>query len=206
MTRNFTGILVDYYKHGIIEEVKECDHVNPGEIHYLSHKVVYRTDKETTKTRIVFDASAKNGHEPSLNDVLYSGQCLLLYLFDILLRFRIVKIALVADIKQAFLQIEINEKHRDYLRFLWYKDVFTDNPILTIFRFARGLFGLTSSPFLLSATVRYHKSQYKEVYPRTDLIQKFLRDSYVDDSTTSFHDLETATEFYNKIKRYMLDA
>ena len=55
----YNGILVDYYKHGIIEEVKECGHVNPGEVHYLRHKVVYRTDKETTKTPIVFDASAK---------------------------------------------------------------------------------------------------------------------------------------------------
>ena len=74
LKREYNGILVDYYKHGIIDEVKECDHINPGEFHYLSHKAVYRTDKETTKTRIIFDASAaKNGHEPSLNDVLYSG-------------------------------------------------------------------------------------------------------------------------------------
>ena len=59
---------------------------------------------------------------------------------------------------------------------------------------------------MLSATVRYHMSHYKEVYLGTDLIQTFLRDSYVGDSTTSFHGLDTATEFYNKIKRYMIDV
>ena len=36
--------------------------------------------------------------QPSLNDVLHSGPCLLLFLQEILLRFRIGKIGLVSDI------------------------------------------------------------------------------------------------------------
>ena len=44
-------------------------------------------------------------------------------MYNILLRFRAVKFGLVADIKQAFLQIEITEDHRHLLRFLWFKNI-----------------------------------------------------------------------------------
>ena len=60
--------------------------------------------------------------EPSLNDLLYSGPCMLPFLYDILLRFRISKVGLIADIKQAFLNIGIADEHRDFLRFLWFSE------------------------------------------------------------------------------------
>ena len=71
----------------------------------------------------MFDASSKRGNELSLNECLYSGPCLLPSLYDILIRFRIGKIGIVADIQQAFLNVEISNKHRDYLRFLWFSDI-----------------------------------------------------------------------------------
>ena len=80
-----------------------------------------RSDHDTSKLRIVFDGSAKMRNEPSLNDKLKRGPCLLPYLFDILLRFWTGKIGLVGDIKEAFLQIEIAEEHRDFVRFLWFR-------------------------------------------------------------------------------------
>ena len=45
-----------------------------------------------------------------MNNILEAEPCLLPYLLDIFLRFRT---AVVADIKQAFLQIEINENDRN---------------------------------------------------------------------------------------------
>ena len=59
--------------------------------------------------RIVFDASAKYDDEKSLSEPLDKGPCLLPYLFNILSRFRVVKIALIGDIKQAFVQICIEK-------------------------------------------------------------------------------------------------
>ncbi|XP_068690782.1 uncharacterized protein [Montipora foliosa] len=43
-------------------------------------------------------------------------------LFDILLRFREHEVALTADIEKAFLNIEIDPEHRDFVRSLWVKD------------------------------------------------------------------------------------
>ena len=123
---------------------------------YMPHTAVICLDKDTTKVRIVFDASSKNGKHPSLNDCLYSGPCLLTLLFDILVRFRLHKIAIISDIKQAFLNIGISPSDQDYLRFIWFDDVFSQNPKKIMFRFKRIVFGLTCSPFLLNATIREH--------------------------------------------------
>lgn len=52
----------------------------------------------TTKTRTVFDTSAKNGDEKSSNECLYSGLLLTAELFGILFRFRAFNMAVVCDI------------------------------------------------------------------------------------------------------------
>ena len=87
-------------------------------VYYLPHRPVIGNDRETSKIRIVFDVSAKFKNEKSLNNVLVPQPCLLLLLFNILFRFRTGKIRLTADIKQAFLQIEVTPEHRDFLRFM----------------------------------------------------------------------------------------
>lgn len=56
-----------------------------------------------------------------MNDVLYAGPNLNPSLSDILIRFRVHNVAIMSDIEKAFLQIELAEKERDALRFLWYQ-------------------------------------------------------------------------------------
>ena len=99
---------------------------NTSYVYHLPHRAVVRDERETTKVRLVFDASAKYKRFPSLNELLDPGPCLLPHLFDILFRFRLGKIVLITDIKQVFLQIQIDTEHQDFLRFLWYNDIRTD--------------------------------------------------------------------------------
>ena len=114
-------------------------------------------DKDTTKLRIVYDASARSGRNtPSLNDCLYAGPPLSPLIYDILLRFRVHKVALTADIEKAFLNVSVHPKDRDYLRFLWIDDITSLHPKLQVYRFARVAFGVSSSPFLLNASIRHH--------------------------------------------------
>ena len=105
-----------HHKDNIIEVVNTAGEV--GKVFYLPHRAVVRTDR-LTECRIVFDGSAKD-IGPSLNENLYTGPCLLTYIFNILVRFRMFRIGLVSDISQAFLNIAIAKEHKDYLRFLWY--------------------------------------------------------------------------------------
>ncbi|GFS80528.1 uncharacterized protein TNCV_3179081 [Trichonephila clavipes] len=94
-------------------------------IFYLPHKAVIRTDKTTSKLRIVFDASSHAKSQLSLNDCLHTGLNFIPNLFFLLIKFRVNPIAFVADIKKAFLIIEIDEttiKH--HLK--KYVDIFPD--------------------------------------------------------------------------------
>ena len=114
----YDEIFKEYEKTGIIEQVPSSELVaEVGKVHYLPYRPVMRADKTTTKIRAVFGAWCKvNG--PSLNECLYSGPNLITKIFDILIRFRFNIIAIMADIKQAFLNVAISPEHRDYLRFL----------------------------------------------------------------------------------------
>ena len=69
--RECFSTIQDQIQQGIIEMVdpsKEC----PDDIHYLPHHAVVWRDKETTKVRIVYDASARSDG-PSLNKSLCAG-------------------------------------------------------------------------------------------------------------------------------------
>ena len=100
---------------GIVERVEEDGAGEVGEVHYLAHHPVVRQDKQTTKVRVVYDASAKKNGGPSLNDCLYSGPPLSETIADVLVRFRCHKTALVGDLKKTFLMISVAEDDRDAL-------------------------------------------------------------------------------------------
>ena len=132
--------------------------------------------------------------------MICSGLCLLPLVQDIL-RFRIGETAVVADIQQAFLQISIAEPHRNLPRFLWLEDI-NNSDVIKTFRFARVMFGLTCSHFLLYATITAHVE--KHLGENTEkLLLQFLRYLYVDDTATSFNDLTKATEFYHLTKNIL---
>ena len=120
-------ILKEYLKNlknDIIEKVEEKnDDTGLGNMHYLPHRPVIKPNPETTKVHIVFDTSAHVKNEPCLNDILDPGPSLIPLIFDILLRFSTGKISLIADMKQAFLQINISKEHRDFLRFIWFENL-----------------------------------------------------------------------------------
>ena len=204
LLKSYDDIIKDYLVNGIVEEANNIPEV--GYTNYLPHRAVIRNDKETTKVRIVYDASARFKNEPSLNDFLDPGPCLLPFLFDILLRFRTGKIALISDIKQAFLQIEIAPEHRDFLRFLWYDDVYKSDPEFISLRFIRVMFGLTCSPSLLSRTIKAHLEKYLKFDDIKLYIEKLLRNLYVDDSVNSFDSINDCITFYNVAKSSLIDA
>ena len=89
---------------------------HPSRIHYLLHHAVVRQEKETTKVRIVDDASAR-AQGPSLNDCLHTGPKFNQKILQILLLFRSFPVAWTAHIEKAFLMISMSPNYRDALRF-----------------------------------------------------------------------------------------
>ena len=83
--------------------------------------------------------------------------------------------------------VHMNETDKDVLRFLWVNDVDKAEPKVITLRFTRVVFGLSSSPFLLNATIKHHIEQYEQCDP--DFTRKFIESIYVDDLTSGDSDV-----------------
>ena len=178
-----TGRLEEY--HQIMQEQLAKEILEPvpnhpmGEvIHYIPHQAVIRENAATTKMRIVYDCSARaNDQSPSLNDCLETGPPLQPLLFDTFLRNRMRRFCITGDIQKAFLQVRVHEQDRDAQQVLWY-DNLPDRKV-TEYRFTRVMFGATSGPYILGATLQKHIKGYKEEFSAT--AQALMEDTYVDD-------------------------
>ena len=146
-----------------------------GQVHYLPHHPVIRKGKQTTVITVVYDASARQGGGPSLNECLTP---LTENIADILLRLRSQKVALVGVIEKArFLIISVAKD--DLLRFLWVDNINKERPEVITLRFTRVTFGVSSSPFLLNATLKHHVARFEIEEP--EFVQRFLQSLYVHD-------------------------
>ena len=192
--KQYNSTIQDQLEKGIIEPAPE---ETKSTTHYLPHHGVVRSDKTTTKLRVVYDASSKTSG-PSLNECLYKGPKFQQLILDLLIRFRAYKIAVLADVEKAFLMIAVDEKDRDVLRFLWVDDVTKDEPEIRAYRFTRVVFGVSSSPFLLNATVRYHLESFRGT--NETVVEKLLKSTYVDDIISGADTIDEAFELYTQAK------
>ena len=193
----YDSLIKDQFQKGVIEKVSDETTNQSSKVYYMPHHTVMREDKKTTKLRVVYDASAK-ADGTSLNDCLYAGPKYDQNIFGIILRFRLHRTALVADIEKAFLQVSVIEKDRDALRFLWLDDVNKSEPDIVSFRFTRIPFGVTSSPYLLNATVQHHLNRHSTEFP--DVVQEISRSIYVDDVAFGADNDDLAYELYSTSK------
>ena len=102
LLKEYDEIVRDQTKKGILEDVDPNAPTVVSKTHYLPHHPVIRDDKDTTRVRIVFDASAKvTPNSPSLNIVLHLGPSLIPKIVDILIRFRWYRVPLIGHIDRG---------------------------------------------------------------------------------------------------------
>ncbi|GFQ74539.1 integrase catalytic domain-containing protein [Trichonephila clavata] len=194
--QQYREIIRDYTEQGIIEEVKTeiTDNELNRPVYYLPHQAVRKEGRLTSKTRIVFDAGSHQNNELSLNYCLWPGINLNPNLLGVLINFRLNAVAFCSDIKQAFLQICLANEHKDAVRFLWSDDEPSAHkkPKLQVYRFNRVNFGVSSSPFLLAATIRHHIEKYKQEFP--GIVELLDRSFYVDDLISGGNEFEEALQ------------
>ena len=171
----YNAIIHDQLREGIVEE---ADMPASGKEFYIPHKAVVRENVESTKMRVVYDASAKaHSSAPSLNDCLEVGPPLQNKLWKVLVRGRFHPVAFAGDIHKAFLQVRIHVQDRDALRFHWLEA--KDPQRIRTYRFTRALFGLGPSPFLLGGVIQQHLNTCRDEHPKC--VEEIERELYVDD-------------------------
>jgi len=174
--------------------------VPPDELHtatnatyYMPVHGVFKATSSTTKTRPVFDASASTSTGASLNDCLLVGPNLYPQLADILLKFRIHTVGLSADISKMFREIRLDPDHYNYHRFL----LRDEHGAIQDCRMERVTFGVASSPFLATQTLRFVADTHKAEFPRAaELIHTTF---YVDDFVSGARDSAEATAIQQEL-------
>ena len=190
-------IIQQQLSEGIIEKVTDdtpCDEAGP--ICYLPCRPVVRKTATTTKTRLVFDASATENRDcASLNESIEVGPPMQNLLWDIVIRNRFYPVAVLGDMKQAFLQITIREASRDALRFHWFDH---ETGEIAIYRFCRLPFGLGEAPFILGGTVKEHLNSEKSAgIAPVETLEKIDEEIFMDDLTSGEFTIEDAKKAEN---------
>ncbi|XP_043225627.1 uncharacterized protein LOC122383367 isoform X1 [Amphibalanus amphitrite] len=193
----YDGALCEMEGAGVITEVPVEELVTQNPTFYLPHRPVVKESSTSTKVRPVFDASARGPNGVSLNDCLEVGPCLLPNLLEVLLRFRRWPFAVTADITKAFLQVGLSVEDQDTHRFLWDCD-----GRVRVMKSQRVIFGVSSSPFLLNATIRHHLS----LYPDSPAIREMRENFYVDDLLSGANSESEASALLSEAQRVMRDA
>ena len=87
---------------------------------------------------------------------------------------------------------------------LWFDDPFGEAPEIIVFRFNHVAFGLSSSPFLLNATLTHHIMVYES--EDSEFVQKLLQYLYVDDIISGDSDDIGVYKLYVKSKSRLAEG
>ncbi|KAM4037007.1 uncharacterized protein ACNLHF_015817 isoform 1-T1 [Anomaloglossus baeobatrachus] len=179
MELHFFAFMDKIFKNGHAEVAPPLKENN--ECWYLPTFGVYHP-KKPGQIRVVFDSSSRY-QGLSLNDVLLTGPDLNNSLIGVLIRFRKEAVAITADIQQMFHCFLVNEEHRDFLRFLWFRDNEPTKDIVE-YRMKVHVFGNSPSPAIaIYGLKRSVQGSEKDV--DEDVKQFIERDFYVDDGLKS---------------------
>ena len=123
LAEEYGGQIKDFINRGVISKMTD-EEIKENPIGYvIPHNFVHKPGSATTPLRVVTNSSYKSHKSGlSLNCITMKGPPSLNSLINVLIKFRGFKFGLVADIAQAFLNIRLLEKDRNYVKFIWFKN------------------------------------------------------------------------------------
>ncbi|XP_043206628.1 uncharacterized protein LOC122372981 [Amphibalanus amphitrite] len=199
---DYDAVFKDYLSKGYMKKLEGEDRMTAEEDGwFLPHFPVIRSDRVTTKLRVVYDAAA-SFRGRSLNSQLYTGPSMCNDLIEVLLGFRRHPIALTGDVKEMFLQVKLPEEDQKYHRVLWRNG--DEEREVDVYEASRWLFGNAAAPFAAQFVVKQNAEIHAEKFP---LAANVVNDSfYMDDAITSFEDVEAAVEARKQLTDLMAGA
>ncbi|XP_054091719.1 uncharacterized protein LOC128923482 [Zeugodacus cucurbitae] len=173
--------------------MKEVEKIGQGK-YYLPHQAVIKKESTATKLRVVFDASAKTTNGYSLNDVMLIGPRLQKDIVDIIVKWRMWRYVMSADVEKMYRQIKVREEDQEYQYIIW-----RENPQEKIkeFKLTTVTYGTVAAPFLAVRTVHEIGNIYcKDNKNVHDVIKN---DFYMDDLMTGGHTIQDCKELREKL-------
>ena len=120
-------------------------------------------------------------------------------LVSVLLRFRTHRITLMADVEKMFLQIKVDERDQDTLRYPW-RDLKSDEPA-RVYKLQRLAFGVNCSPFLAIAMVQSHAKKCSKDF--RDVSREVLSNMYVGNCLSGADDVEAMVKLQQSLDNMM---
>ncbi|XP_028169269.1 uncharacterized protein LOC114359184 [Ostrinia furnacalis] len=197
LREKYSEVMQEYIDLNHMELVPDDQVDNPLAI-YLPHHAVIREDRETTKVRVVYDASCKGKNNMSLNDNLLVGPTLQSELRHLVRRWRTYPVCLTSDIAKMYRQMKISESDVDFQRILW-----RDNPETKIkhYRMLRVTFGTASAPYLAVKTLQQVAIDEGGSYPMA--AERVFRDFYMDDLLTGCQTKEEGFQIFKEMNELL---
>ncbi|XP_055591539.1 uncharacterized protein LOC129743526 [Uranotaenia lowii] len=189
----YSEFMSEYLALGHMEEVSAL--IDEG--YYIPHHAVFKESSSTTKTRVVFDASAKTTTGISLNDTLLVGPTVQSDLVSILLRFCTHQVALTADIPKMYRQVKLHQDDCKYQRILWYNQAGER----TIYELQTVTYGVASSPHHATQALLQLAADDGEQFESAARVVSM--DSYIDDFLTGGKTVEEVINIYNQLTQLL---
>lgn len=164
---------------------------------FIPHHCVQKPTSTTTTLRVVFDASCKTSSQRSLNDILLVGPTIQDELYMLLIRFRLYRFAITADIVKMYRQVLIDPCDRRLQYILWRN---SEEEQIRTYELNTVTYGTAAAPFLAIRTLHFLAEQYALEFPLGS--QKIKDSFYVDDflcGADSSHELSKIKEEVSEI-------
>lgn len=189
----YTEFMNEYRQLGHMQEVSD----NPDRGYFLPHHAVYKESSSTTKTRVVFDASAATTTGVSLNDTQLVGPTVQSDLITLILRFCTHQVVLTADVPKMYRQVQVHPDDRQYQRIVW----LNDKGELATFELTTVTYGCSSAPYLATRSLIQLAADEGEDFPLAARAVK--KDSYIDDFITGGRTAIEVVQMYEQLKEML---
>ncbi|XP_067216891.1 uncharacterized protein [Linepithema humile] len=177
LRKKYNAFMDEYLDLGHMSEV--LDKSAAKYTYYMPHHAVTKLESETTKTRVVFDASATTSSGLSMNNLQMCGPVIQNDLFSIIVRFRKHQFIISADIAKMYRQVWIIPEQRALQPILWRRD---PNESIKTYELNTVTYGTTAASFLAIRSLGQLAINNKDKFPNESKI--ILNDFYVDDLLT----------------------
>ncbi|XP_075170134.1 uncharacterized protein LOC142242443 [Haematobia irritans] len=183
----YVSFMKEYEDSGHMSLVKNPKLHEPH--YYIPHHCIFKPNSTSTKLRVVFDASCPTSNHKSLNEILMVGPTIQEELFLLLLRFRLYRFALTADIVKMYRQVLIDQRDRRFQYILWRH---SNQDEIKTYQLNTVTYGTSAAPFLAVRSLYYIAD---ELLDRFELGAKAIKTSfYVDDFLGGAETIEELTE------------